>query len=226
MDDALVRALDVVHAFVHGEGDVEATLREVTECALEAVGADMAGLTIRDDRGRQATVIYTDLMVPEIDQAQYDHDRGPCLDAARTQEPVEVEDTRREPRFPEFAATARAHGVLSTLSLPVVVASDGLGALNLYDGTASFFDDEARRLAGLFAGQCSVTSQYWSAAHESMNLAAAMLSRAVIEQAKGVVMATTRCTADQAFDLLRMQSQQENRKLRDVAAEIVSRQAP
>ena len=224
VDEALVRAMDVVHAFVHGDGDVEATLRHVASLAVEAVGADMAGLTIRDDRGRQATVVYTDRMIPEIDQAQYEHDSGPCVDAARTHEVVEIEDTRREARWPEFAAAAREHGVLSTLSVPVVVATDGLGALNFYDGTASFFDDAARRLAALFAGQCSVTSQYWGAASESMNLMAAMQSRAVIEQAKGVIMATSHCSEEQAFDLLRAQSQHENRKLRDIAAEIVARQ--
>jgi len=115
--------------------------------------------------------------------------------------------------------------VLSTLSVPVVVASDGLGALNFYAGTTSFFDDDARRLAELFAGQCSVASQYWSVATESTNLSAAMQSRAVIEQAKGVIMATSHCSAEQAFDVLRVQSQHENRKLRDIAAELVARQS-
>jgi len=85
--------MDVVHAFVHGEGDVDGTLRRVTDIAAEAVGADMAGLTIRDDGGHQGTVAYTDRMVPEIDQAQYDNDRGPCVDAARTREVIEIEDT-------------------------------------------------------------------------------------------------------------------------------------
>src|SRR4051812_29723168 len=220
-----MRAMDLVHGFVHGEGDVEGILHQVAELSVAAVGADLAGLTIRDERGRATTVVYTDRIVAEIDQAQYDSDLGPCLDAARTRAVFEVDDMRSEERWPEFAAAAREHGVLSSLSVPVVVAANGLGALNLYDAAASFFDDDARRLASLFAGQCAVTSQYWSAAHESINLAAAMQSRAVIEQAKGVIMATAHCSADEAFELLRLQSQQENLKLRDLAAQIVSRQA-
>jgi len=219
-----MRAVDVVHSFVHGERDVEATLRDVAELSVEAVGADMAGLTIRDDRGRPSTVVYTDRMVPEIDQAQYDNDRGPCLDAARSQAMLEIKETRLDDRWPEFAAAALEHGVLSSLSVPVVVAANGLGALNFYDGKPSFFDDDSRRLARMFAGQCAVTSQYWTAANEAANLTTAMRSRAVIEQAKGVIMATSGRTADEAFDLLRMQSQQENRKLRDVAADIIDHQ--
>ena len=225
MDDALVRAMEVVHAFVHGEGDMELTLRNVTDLATEAVGAAMAGLTIMDDRGRASTVVYTDRMVAEIDQAQYDNDRGPCLDAARTKEIFEVQDTQDEGRWPEFAASANAHGVRSTLSVPVVVAADGLGALNFYGSEPSFFaGDDKRRMAILFAGQAAITSQYWTAAQEATNLTAAMESRAAIEQAKGIIMATTRCTADEAFDLLRQQSQRENRKLRELAVEPVERQ--
>jgi GAF domain-containing protein len=163
-------------------------------------------------------------MVPVIDEAQYEHDRGPCLDAARSGTTFEVGDVHTETRWPEFAAAAAEHGIRSSLSVPVVVASDGLGALNFYAGMPSFFDDDARRLAGLFAGQCAVTSQYWSAANASLNLAAALKSRAVIDQAKGVIMATAHCGEDEAFGLLRIQSQQENRKLRDIAAEVVSRQ--
>jgi hypothetical protein len=226
VEDALVRAMDVVHAFVHGAGEMDRTLRQVAELAVEAVGADMAGLTIRDERGRPTTVVYTDRMVPEIDQVQYDWDRGPCVDAARTKQVLEIEDARTDERWPEFAAAAISHGILSTLSMPVVVVTDGLGALNFYDGTASFFrDDDKRRLAELFAGQCAVTGLYWTAANEAMNLTTAMQSRATIEQAKGVIMATMRCSAEEAFDVLRSQSQQENRKLRDIAAEIIARQA-
>jgi GAF domain-containing protein len=224
MDEALVRAIETVQEFVGGTGDVEQTLREVAELATGAVGADMAGLTIRDERGRATTVVYTDRMVPEIDQAQYDNDRGPCLDASRAQQVFRIDDTMSDSRWPEFAKAARTHGVRSSLSIPVVVAARGLGALNFYDGNPSFFDAEKTRVANLFAAQCAITAQYWAVAHEATTLADAMQSRAVIEQAKGVIMATTRCPADDAFDLLRDQSMQENRKLRDIAAEIVDRQ--
>jgi len=224
VDEELVQAIETVQEFVRGAGDVEQTLRQVVDLSAEAVGAEMAGLTIRDDRGRPSTVVYTDRMVPEIDQTQYDWDRGPCLDASRTQQVLEIEDTRLDERWPEFAAEAQRHGVRSSLSIPVVVAADGLGALNFYDGTPSFFDADKHRTANLFAAQCAITSQYWTTAHQATTLAEAMASRAVIEQAKGVIMATTQCSADDAFALLREQSQLENRKLREIAAEIVGRQ--
>ncbi len=60
---------------------------------------------------------------------------------------------------------------------------------------------------------------------EVAGLRRALMTRAVIEQAKGVLMATSGCSADEAFELLRRQSQHENRKLREIASELVERAA-
>jgi len=54
------------------------------------------------------------------------------------------------------------------------------------------------------------------------NLERALESRDLIGQAKGVIMLTTRCSADRAFELLVKQSQFENRKVIDLAAEITN----
>jgi transcriptional regulator with GAF, ATPase, and Fis domain len=225
VEQHLIRAMSLVQEFVQGSGELERTLSELTSVATEALGADMAGLTIRDDRGRPTTAVYTDRLVSEIDQAQYDNDRGPCLDAARTHTVFEVQDTRSDDRWPEFAASAARHGVHSSLSMPVVAAGTGIGALNFYDRRVAYFDPAKRELASSFAGQCVIAGLYWSIASEATGLAKAMESRGTIDQAKGVLMATMGCNADEAFRLLRAQSQHENRKLRDIAEEIVRRQA-
>lgn len=224
MDAPLMRAMKLVQPFAAGPGDVEATLQELTAVAVDAVGADMAGLTVRDERGRATTVVYTHGVVEVIDQVQYDADRGPCLDASRTHACFEIEDMAADERWPEFAAAAVEHGIYSSLSIPVVAASSGIGALNFYADRRAHFDDEKRSLGELFAGQCSITGLYWHHLNQSSGLAAAMESRATIDQAKGILVATTGCTPDDAFDLLRQQSQLENRKLREIAQEIVERQ--
>jgi transcriptional regulator with GAF, ATPase, and Fis domain len=225
MDHHIARSVDVLAAFVGRSGDLETTLRDLVRLGVEAIGADMAGLTVRDQRGRPTTAVFTDDAVVSIDQAQYDHGRGPCLDAARTHAILRVDDTAADRRWPEFARVASSNDVRSSLSVPLVVGDEGLGALNIYDRRVAYFEPaERQQTSALFAGQCSIAALYWGVATEATNLAAALLSRATIEQAKGIVMATTGCGADEAFNLLREQSQTENRKLRDIAAEVVSRQ--
>jgi transcriptional regulator with GAF, ATPase, and Fis domain len=224
VDEPLAESLHALHRLIRGDGGLEQALSEILDLATTAMTAAMGGLTVRDDMRRPQTVVYTDAMVPEIDQAQYDHDSGPCLDAARTGQVRIIPETAAEPRWPEFAEAARKHGVRSTISLPVVVAGAGLGALNFYDTSPNKFDESHAQVGSLFAGQASIAATYWERSSTAEGLAAAMESRAVIEQAKGVIMATSACTAEEAFDLLREQSQRENIKLREIAVEIVARQ--
>ena len=122
---------------------------------------------------------------------------------------------------------------MSTLSLPLIVHGEPIGAINLYAEVQTAFDDEHQRIAELFASQAAFVlanaQAYWDARDLSENLEQAMLSRAVIEQAKGIIMATVRCDADGAMDILKNQSQTQNIKLREIAGEIVrntSRRTP
>lgn len=122
-DDAVLRSVSALHQYLAGSESLGDTLTQVTTLTTEALGAEMAGLLLVSADGRPGTPIYTDTMVPEIDQAQYDADRGPCLEARRTQQILRVQSTDDDERWPEFTAAASAHGIHSTLSLPLV--SDG-----------------------------------------------------------------------------------------------------
>lgn len=224
MDNHLERAVLVVHDFVGGGRQIGDALTEIAALATEALDTDMAGLTLNDADGKATTAIFTDRMVPEIDQAQYDVDDGPCLHAFRSAKVVRIDEVASDDRWPLYAEVAAAHGIHSTLSIPVHVAGSGVGALNFYDRRPSRFDQGSAELGKVFAGQVAVISAYFDKADTADHLRVAMESRAEIEQAKGIIMATTGCDPDGAFDVLRQQSQRENRKLRDIAADIVAQQ--
>jgi GAF domain-containing protein len=207
------------------------TLQRITEITLEALpSAEIAGITMLDDDERPITALFSDKRSPEIDAAQYDSGRGPCLDASREGRLVRLNDfDSAAARYPEFIAAARAHGVLSTLSLPLIAAERGIGALNLYSHQADGFSDADQDLGMALAASAAVVlanvSAYWTAFELGQNLSQAMETRGVIEQAKGMLMAQSpTMTADDAFDVLRKASQRENVKLREIAARIVARQ--
>ena len=133
--------------------------------------------------------------------------------------------------YPGFAVACLEHGVQSTLSLPMIRGKVAVGAMNLYAHVADGFsdDDEAlgMDLAGAAGSVLSNVSAYWTAFDLSQNLNEAMKTRAVIEQAKGMIMARSPgITPDEAFDLLRKASQRENVKLRLIAQRIVERRPP
>jgi GAF domain-containing protein len=193
--------------------------------ALEVV--DWAGVTLLLER-RPRTFGSTDPRVDEVDRIQYETREGPCLDAMRTYREVQVEDTRthRSP-YGRFAAVASERGIGSVLSLPLLLAGDPVGALNLYAARPEVFDRSVAEAAGLFAAQAAIVvanaCAYWDLESLKENMAEAMASRATIEQAKGIIMSTNRCGAERAFELLVLQSQHENVKVRDIAAELVER---
>ena len=140
-----------------------------------------------------------------------------------------VEDCERE--YPAFAAAYTEHGVRSTLSLPMISGDVAVGAMNLYAHVPEGFsaDDEAvgMDLAGAAGSVLSNVSAYWTAFDLSQQLNEAMQTRAVIEQAKGMIMARSPgMTADDAFEQLRKASQRENVKLRLIAQRIVERRPP
>ena len=147
--------------------------------------------------------------------------------AFRNQQIYRIDDTSSDPRWPEFAAAALGHGIHATLSVPLAARRVGLGALNLYAESPRAFNGEHEKAVLVFAEQASIAlanaQVYWDARELSENLSEAIKSREVISQAVGIVMSAGGRTPDEAFQVLASASQRENRKVRDIAADIVTR---
>jgi hypothetical protein len=208
------------------EGDAESMLRKVTDLSIEAIeGCDHAGVSLRKASGF-FTAAASDGFASGIDQIQYDVDAGPCLAAIREGVVVGVRSMLEEDRWPDFTEPAAQKGVLSSLSFPLVVDGDVIGALNLYSEALDAFAASSQEAAGQFAGQAVVAIANAQAHAKALakieQLSEALESRDVIGQAKGIIMAEQRVTADEAFDRLRKLSQRVNIKLREVAERVVA----
>ena len=225
--EALTKALEAMSQFFVGDATLRETLNRVAELARDSVsGADMVGLTMLVE-GRPRTAVFTDDRAPEIDAAQYGTGVGPCLDAFRHQEVFRIEDTAKDTRWRPFSEAAAAQGIQSTLSLPLLARHEAVGALNIYSRSRDAFSDEDVEVGLQFAAHAAImlanAQAYWDARQLGENMAEAMKSRATIEQAKGILMGAQRCSPDEAFQILLRASQRENRKLREIANEIVAR---
>jgi GAF domain-containing protein len=226
-DDAPLReSLAALSQFFIGDRTMEESLLHVAQMTAEAVPeAAFVGITMMRG-GRPETAVFTHPDAPEIDQSQYDANSGPCLDSYRSGEIVRLDSSRDDRRWPEFSRACVEHGILSTISFPLSIEGTTNGALNLYAEREHAFGERQMEPAGLFAAHAAIVlanaQAYWSARAKSEQLEQALQSRAEIEQAKGIIMASTRCSADEAFEMLVRQSQVENRKLRDIAAELVA----
>ena len=227
-EDAL-RQVVALTGVVLNQHDLKSALDEVTRLTVQALPeCDGASLTTYED-GNPAVGAADGDWARELDESQFQEREGPCLDAARTGQVFRVRDFESESRWPFYARRAVDLGARSVVSLPMASEGKVLGALNAYSRTSDAFPAEVVALGELIAAQASiatlVASSYFR--HRSLGdqLRQAMQSRAVIEQAKGIVMGTRRCTDSQAFDVLVELSQKSNRKLRDVAQALVDEAA-
>jgi GAF domain-containing protein len=206
----------------HSLHSVLQTVSELTKKVLPGGVEASVSLLVAD---RATTVVYTGQMAVDLDESQYGHGYGPCLHAAGTGEVVSVPDCRTEPRWADYMRVAVEHGCLSSLSLPLGSPEKMAAGLNIYAREPDAFPDESRREAERFARFAGVAvanmHAYQSARELSDNLQAALETRAVIDQAKGILVERYKLTPDQAFKLLAQASMATNRKLRDIAEQLV-----
>ncbi|MET0326896.1 MAG: GAF and ANTAR domain-containing protein [Ilumatobacteraceae bacterium] len=205
---------------------LDEALDHVADVGRRSLGHCVAASITVIERGQATTVGSTGGIADALDTAQYAAGSGPCLTAAREDRVIVVEDIEHDRRWARFAEAGVAAGVRSSLSVPMdVFGDDVVAGFNAYADVPSGFDDDERRVGEQFARHAATivsnARAYWAAAELTRNLAAALETRGVIEQAKGVLVATLRITPDEAFDELRRRSQRENRKLNDVAGDIV-----
>jgi GAF domain-containing protein len=202
--------------------DVDETLQLAVDLAAELIPGCAVADIMFTRRGGVTTPVATDPRAQALDDLQELTGEGPCLTAAHDQASVVSPDLAHDDRWPEFGARAADLGVRSAASFQLFLhrhEGDRLGALNLYGGQVEDLDAASVQLGELFAAHCAAVL---AAAITREGFVAALESRDLIGQAKGILMERHHVTAHGAFVLLRRSSQEHNVKLREVA-EIVAR---
>jgi GAF domain-containing protein len=223
--DDVAASVAELQGLLVGTDSVDGFLREMAVLAAGALGKTLScGITLQPD-GRPLTVASSDGLAAQVDELQYGLDQGPCLSALRTGRVVRIDDLAADARWSGYAVRALAHGVRSSLSLPMAAQGRPVGAFNLYSREPGFFGDtqtrQAERFAENAAGAVAIAARLAAHAVMTEQLRASLASRAAIDQATGIIMAEQRCTAEEAFAILRTASQNRNLKLRQVAEDIV-----
>ena len=195
----------------------------VTQLAMERVPHAAAASITTVRHGSFVTASATDEMARRADAIQYELGSGPCIDAIVDQTIYQPKDLGSDDRWPEYGRLVEAElGLRSMLSYRMNLESTGvIAGLNLYAHDTAAFDEH-----DLAEGLLLTThaAQAVSAAHlrdRADNLERALASNRDIGTAVGVLIAQHKLTRDQAFDLLRIASQNTNRKLRDVALDVI-----
>lgn len=213
---------DLAVALVGGAA-VEEVLRKLTLAALVLVpSADCAKISVRDD-SVLFSLAATSQLTASLDSAQQAAGHGPCLEAISARKTIRCDDLTIDARWPRFAPRATAAGVHSALSCPLHMAGDTCATLSLFGARAEAFGVEAETVGAMLANHAAIALVHDK---RERQLRAALATRDVIGQAKGIVMERFGVDATRAFAMLVTISQDTNTPVRDLAARLVGCATP
>lgn len=225
--DAVTGGIERMAELVMSEQTVQTVVDLIVDLTRTAICvADGASITLRR-QDRLVTVATTIPHATTLDDVQTKRGGGPGMQATLDDQTVAVRDLSRDERWPHFARAAMDEGFKSVLAIPLNPVSEAIGALVLYSSTGDAFDAETEQLATRLARQAAIaianSGSFVDSEESNEQLREALASRDVIGQAKGILMERSNLTADEAFDEMRAASQRDNRKLRNIAEDIVAK---
>jgi GAF domain-containing protein len=208
------------------EFDVIELLHVLTGRCVDLLGVDAAGVMLADSRGQLRVAAASSEQARLLELIELQNDEGPCLDSFRTGRQVSYVDDGDAPApWPLFAPRAKAEGFSSVLALPLRLRREIIGALNLFGKRPQQLPAEDVRVAQAFADIATIAILQERLVKEREVLASqlqtALDSRVVIEQAKGVLAERLGFDMDTAFSTLRDAARRTNRRLSEVAREVV-----
>jgi GAF domain-containing protein len=206
--------------------DVVDFLHLLTERCAQVLGVSTAGVLLTDQRGALRVVAASTEQTRLLELLQLQTDQGPCPECFHTGRPVAVADLATATgRWPRFAAAACLAGFASVHAVPMRLRTEVIGALNLFGAQPGALDEDTVRLAQALADVATIGLLQARAVRHRETLAeqlqAALNSRIVIEQAKGVIAERRHLDMDQSFTLLRGTARTSNRRLSELARAVV-----
>jgi anti-anti-sigma factor len=203
----------------------EAACRLVCELAVaEVTGAEAAALTV-NNAGHAMCVASSDSLSESVGALEVQLGEGPSVDSLRTGRRHFSHTLVSERRWPQLVNRALYSGIASVLAEPLPAHGTTFGVLTLYSSHENAFDECSFLQAASVASRGGVvianSNLYWQATELADQLKEALESRAVIDQAKGVLIAREGISPEEAFSMLLKASQSGNIKVRDIAVRLV-----
>ncbi|MGG5258297.1 GAF and ANTAR domain-containing protein [Phycicoccus avicenniae] len=185
-------------------------------------GADWCSITLmRSESLRTLAASHDEAL--QADEVQYDIGSGPCVDAVVKDHVFVTGRVQEDPRWPEYGRRVHEEvGVGSVLAqrLTLPDGNDVVAALNVYSRRDDAFGALALREGLLLATQCSLLVAAHLAHDRAENLSKALASNRTIGVAIGILMSRHRITREEALAMLRVVSQDTNRKLVQIAEDV------
>jgi GAF domain-containing protein len=228
-DQGLARGLQRLRAIAADttrHDGLAAALQDVVAATAAVFGVDGVTLSLLDEQDELRWVAASDAAVELVERAQLELGEGPGLEAVAGDRVVATADLLGDGRWPRAGAVARHHRLRAVLAAPILLDDEPMGSLSLYAREArrwSEADLQAIEAYAAVVADLLVSELDREERSDKVGqLEHALLSRVLVEQAKGVLMARLGLGSRPAFERLRRQAREQRRKLDEVAREVVA----
>ena len=208
--------------------DVIDFLELLAHRSISVINVSAAGLLLTDQRGALQVIAASTAETRLLELFQLQSDQGPCLDCFHTGRVVACADLSGPDarRWPRFAAEALLTGFASVHALPMRLRDEVIGALNLFHTEPGALSEETLAVGQALADVATIGLMQERVIRRGEVLAeqlqTALNSRILIEQAKGVIAERNGTSVEEAFTMLRRAARTRNRRLSDLATDIVA----
>jgi GAF domain-containing protein len=213
-----------------GSIPIDDAMHQIVKTTHAIFDVDGAGLMLVDAEDRLRNAAVSDVRFEHLEQLQLDHDEGPCVAAYEDKQLVCAEDLTEDGRWPHFTPAALDQGIRAILASPIPYNQEAIGVVGVVSEDRRPWSPEGELALLAFTDLAALLIASMLHAEQQSELAGqlqgALDSRAVVEQAKGILMKQHAVPPRAAFELLRSRARSERRKLGEVAAEVVSQARP
>ncbi|QES45080.1 transcriptional regulator [Streptomyces venezuelae] len=203
-------------------------LHQLCDRCNELLDVSAVGIMLADPNGGLQLIAASDEHTRLLELFAVQTDEGPCVETQRSGTArlnIALNAPGETARFPRFAEQAQAAGFRTTHALPMRLRRQNVGALNLFDTRAKALSASDAQVAQALADVATIAIlQQRSLVHSSVEraqLRAALSSRVVIEQAKGILTERWQTTPDHAFDALRRYVRAHNASLTALCQQVI-----
>jgi transcriptional regulator with GAF, ATPase, and Fis domain len=206
--------------------DIADFLHTLAVRCVELLDVHAAGVMVTDQRGHLRVMASSSERAHMLELFEVESDEGPCVECFSTGQPVSDTDLRlADTRWARFSNRAGEAGFAAVHAVPMRLRDEVIGVLNLFTIQSGSLTDADAVLGRALANVTTIGLLQQRAIHRrdliAEQLQGALNSRVVIEQAKGVLFERLKLDMHDAFGTLRSYARRTNRRLSDVARDVI-----
>ena len=209
----------------YAAGNLQQALRRIVDATHRLFSVDGAGLMLVDPDLLLRNVAVSDERANTLEELQIEHGEGPCVDAFERKDLVDSADLTSERRWPDFSPVAVQRGVLAVMACPIPYNQQAIGVVAVFSAARRPWTPEGELALVAFTDLAALLIANTMASQERGELAdqlqRALDARIILEQAKGMLMASEGLSDVEAFERMRRQARAERRRVAEVAAEVI-----